>query len=153
MKKFIILGVFFYFAYAKNYVGYCPLEPDTALTFWAIQKYKDKDAKFFLGDKKSVINLKKAMKINTSDAKIKRNGRFTAFEIFLYKNNIKSNKCIKKLIKMDKVLEMMPWMKNQFPDILAFENKLRNLSPKNRGKVKLKRLFHYIDNFCMKNDK
>jgi len=150
MKKFFIFCLFLYFAFAKSYVGYYPLEPDTALTFWAIQKYKDKDAKFFLVDKKSAINLKKTIKINTSDAKIKRNGRFTAFEIFLYKNKIKSNECMKRLIKIDKVLEMMPWMKNQFPDILAFENRLRNLSPKKSGKVKLKRLFLFIDEFCKK---
>jgi len=47
-----------------------------------------------------------------------------------------------------KVLEMMPWKKHEFIDILNFEEGLVPLFPKEMGDSDLSKVFKYIDIYC-----
>jgi len=148
MFRKIIIFLSVVFLFGKEYAGYFPLEADTALTFWGIKKYVDKNAKFYLYNKDSEI--KNKIEINTKSADIKRNGRYTAFEMLIYKYKIPKNRCINKLIKTDRVLEMMPWRKNEYPDFLRFEKGLLGTYTLSHGEANLSKMFKYIDNYCKK---
>jgi hypothetical protein len=64
------------------YVNF-PLETDTVLSSWVLKKYVDNNARFLPIDKLNTKNIRKEQTINTAKSYIRRNARFTAFEMAL----------------------------------------------------------------------
>lgn len=133
------------FASAIQYQNHYPFESDTILTAWLIKTYKDKDATFKSFPKSVTVNKKVAL--NTPNAYFRRNSKYTAYEMAKRKYHI-SDTCSDSLVKVIKVLEMMPWKKHEFTDIMHFEEGLVPLFPKQVGDANLTNVFTYIDQYC-----
>ena len=145
-----IVGVVVLFqsaTYAKTYTTYYPWESDSVLVAWVIQKFVDPEAKFVSIDKRKE-KVDKENSINTSNSKLRRIARFTAFEMALKHYEVKDSACTDELKRVIRVLEMTPWKKNEFEDILAFEEGFVPLLPKALEDNNLTKSFDYINNFC-----
>lgn len=134
------------FLYANIYKSYYPLETDTVLVMWLIKTHVDKNAKFVVVKKNQTI-LDNENAINTANSKYKRNAQFSAYEVA--KRSFKvDNKCSNNLIKISRILEVVPWKKHEFNDIVEFERQFIKLFPQNIGDIDLTDAFTYIDNYC-----
>ena len=133
--------------YAQTYKTYYPWESDSVLVAWSIQKFVDNNATFMAIDKKKE-KIPKENSINSSNSDLRRTARFTAFEMTLHHYEIKSNGCTTELKRLIRVLEMTPWKKQEFEDIVAFEEKFVALFPQNIEDNNLTKVFDYIDNYC-----
>jgi hypothetical protein len=131
--------------FSSEYQSHYPYESDTILTSWLIKRYVDKDATFRSLPKSVKINKEHA--INTPTSPFRRNARYTAYEMAKRHYNI-SDKCSDSLVRVIKVLEMMPWKKHEYEDILAFEEGLAPLFPQETGETDLSKVFAYIDQYC-----
>jgi len=140
-----------YLSFANEYKTYFPWESDTVFVAWVIKNYVDKNAKFKAVSKREKIE--KNFSINTPFCDIKRNARFSAFEVSLHYYNIKNTICIKKLQRLIRVLEMTPWKKHEFNDIVIFEKKFVSFFPKKIGEANLSKVFNYLDEYCQKKGK
>ncbi len=155
MEGFIAMRLFFIwasallFVSATQYQNHYPFESDTILTAWLIRTYVDKNATFKSFPK--TVTLKKEVAINTPNAYFRRNAKYTAYEMAKRKYHI-SDTCSNSLVKVIKVLEMMPWKKHEYEDILAFEEGLVPLFPKQAGDANLTKVFHYIDQYCKEHE-
>ncbi len=153
MGKFsVVIGFLLLFQsaiYAKDnvYKTYYPWESDSVLVAWVIHKFVDSNATFIAVDKK-VEKIGKKNSINSSNSKLRRTARFTAFEMALNYYKIKESKCTDELKRVIRVLEMTPWKKHEYEDILAFEEKFVTLFPKKLEDNNLTKSFEYLDNFC-----
>lgn len=145
MKTFFVLVSTFIFASATQYENHYPFESDTVLTAWLIKTYVDKNATFKSFPKS--VTVKKEVALNTPNAYFRRNAKYTAYEMAKRKYHI-SDTCSNHLVKVIKVLELMPWKKNEFTDILHFEEGLVPLFPKQVGDANLSKVFTYIDQYC-----
>jgi len=135
--------------YAKEttYKVYYPWESDSILVAWAIHTYINPQASFVSVDKtKKKISKKEA--INTANSKFRRTARYTAFETAIRYFKIKDSECIKKLTKAIRVLEMTPWKKQEYEDVLAFEEGFVPLFPQKIDDNNLSKVFDYIDTYC-----
>jgi len=145
MKLFLIWVSTLMFASATQYQNHYPFESDTILTAWLIKTYVDKDATFKSFPKTVTVN--KEVALNTPNAYFKRSAKYTAYEMAKRKYDI-SDTCSDSLVKVIKVLEMMPWKKHEFMEILHFEEGLVPLFPKEVGDANLIHIFTYIDQYC-----
>lgn len=136
------------FAKDITYITYVPWESDSVLVAWLINRYVDRDIKFESLAKGEKIKL--PLTINTPNSKLKRNARYSAFETTVKYLKIKEDKCIKKLTKVIKILEMVPWQKHNYGDAMTFEQKIIPLLPSAPQKDGLDRAFKFIDKFCVK---
>jgi hypothetical protein len=144
--SFIILFILT-LSFSQTYKTYYPWESDSVLVAWAIKNFVDKNASFMSVDKKKE-KISKENSINTPNSKLRRTARFTAFEMALNHYKIEKSECIKKLGRVIRVLEMTPWKKDEFGDIVAFERDLVSLFPQKVGDGNLSKVFDYIDSFC-----
>ena len=145
MKLFFMWISTLIYASATQYQSHYPFEGDTILTAWLIKTYVDKDATFTSFPK--TVTVKKEVALNTPNAYFRRNAKYTAYEMAKHKYHI-SDTCSNHLVKVIKVLEMMPWKKHEYTDILHFEEGLVPLFPKKVGDANLTKVFHYIDQYC-----
>lgn len=145
MKVFFLWITVSILSFASEYQNHYPYESDTILTAWLIKTYVDKEATF-----KSVPKTTKVAKqfaINTPNSLFRRNARYTAYE--MAKRHFKiSDTCSDQLVRVIKVLEMMPWKKHEFVDILRFEEGLVPLFPQKVGDSDLSKVFTYINLYC-----
>jgi len=132
---------------AQTYKTYYPWESDSVLVAWVIKKFADPKAKFVSVDKKKE-KIGKENSINTSNSKLRRTARFTAFEMALKDYKVKESACTNRLKKIIRVLEMTPWKKHEYEEILTFEEGFISLFPKRIEDDNLTKLFEYIDNSC-----
>lgn len=145
MKVFFLYLLLISISFGTQYKTHFPFESDTILTAWLIKTYVDKNATFQSEEKESILD--KNISINTPNSPFRRNARFTAYEVA--KRHFKvSDTCANHLIKVIKVLEMMPWKKHEFEDILHFEQGLVPLFPKQIGDADLSKVFTYINHYC-----
>lgn len=145
MKYIILIFILTISIFASKWELHYPYEIDSIATSWIIKRYIDKNATF-VGYEKNVT-LNKRFSINDKNSRFRRNGRFTAYEMAKRYYKI-SDKCTNRLVKIIKVLELMPWKKNEFEDVIEFENGLIPLLPKKSGDINLTKAFLYIDNYC-----
>ena len=145
MKLFLLWASTLLFASATQYQNHYPFESDTILTAWLIKTYVDKDATFKSFPK--AITVKKEVALNTPNAYFRRNAKYTAYEMAKRKYHI-SDTCSNSLVKVIKVLEMMPWKKHEFTKIMHFEEGLVPLFPAQVGDTNLTKVFSYIDQYC-----
>ena len=130
---------------ATQYQMHDPIEIDTVLTAWLIKTYVDKNATFKSFPKS--VTVKKEVAINTPNAYFRRNATYTAYEMAKRKYHI-SDTCSNSLVKVIKVLEMMPWKKQEFTTIMHFEEGLVPLFPDKVGDANLTKVFNYINHYC-----
>jgi len=130
---------------SSEYQSYYPYESDTILAAWLIKRYVDQNATFRSFPKS--IELNKEHTINTPKSPFRRNAKYTAYEMVKRYYDI-SDQCSDALVRVIKVLEMMPWKKHEYPRILSFEEGLVSLFPKQVGEADLEPVFHYIDQHC-----
>ena len=130
---------------SSEYQSYYPYESDTILAAWLIKCYVDQNATFRSFPKSVKIN--KEYAINTPNSPFRRNAKYTAYETVKRHYGI-SDQCSNALVRVIKVLEMMPWKKHEYPKILSFEEGLVPLFPKQEGEADLEPLFRYIDQHC-----
>ena len=135
---------------AAIYYAYFPYETDTILTAWLIKKFQDSKAKFAGLQRGEAHRFPPKFQINTSISPYRRTARYTAFESAVKILNVK-DKCVKKLIKVSRVLETASWRKQQFPNILVLERKIHNVLPKNPKPNDFRKAFEIIDNYCRKD--
>jgi len=145
---FLMLFLITINSYASVYKSYYPWESDSILVAWVIDKFVDKNASFIAVDKKEEKLSTNENTINTSNSKLRRTARFTAFEMAVKYYNIKEDRCINRLKKIIRVLEMTPWKKEEYEDIVKFEERFVALFPKEIKDNNLSRAFKYLDNFC-----
>ncbi len=145
VKQIFILNIFISILYSHQWQIHYPYEPDTILTAWLIKKNVDKNAKFTGYDRNITLNSKYS--INSKNSKFRRNGRFTAYEVAKRFYNI-SNSCSNKYVNIIKILELMPWKKEEFYNVVKFENGVKPLIPQGRGDLNLTKLFLFIDKYC-----
>jgi len=145
MKIFLLWLTILSISLGTVYKNYYPFESDTILTAWLIKTYVDKNATFESVKKGSKLD--KTLAINTPQSLFRRNARFTAYEVAkrYYKIN---DTCSNHLVRVIKVLEMMPWKKYEFENILAFEEGLVVHFPQKIGEANLSKVFHYINTYC-----
>ena len=134
-------------SFSQTYKTYYPWESDSVLVAWTIDRFVDNNATFIAVDKKKE-KIAKKNSINSSNSDLRRTARFTAFEMALHHYKIKSNGCIDELKRVIRVLEMTPWKKQEFEDIVTFEEKFVALFPKEIEDNNLTKVFEYIDNYC-----
>ena len=145
MKIFFLWLTALSISFAAEYKNHYPFESDTILTAWLIKTYVDKDATFKSVPKGTKVN--KDYALNTPNSPFRRNARFTAYE--MAKRHFKvSDTCSNHLVRVIKVLEMMPWKKHEFVDILNFEEGLVPLFPEEMGDANLTKVFTYINQYC-----
>ena len=126
---------------AATYSTYKQWELDAILAAWAIKHYVDKESHF-----KRVAKSEKippAYAINTSYAQYRRSAQETAFESVLRQHDIHDH-CTQELVRIVRVVELAPWRKSEYLDILTFEQELLTL-------LKQKNVaagFDYIDHYC-----
>lgn len=145
MKLFYIWLSTIMLASATQYQNHYPFESDTILTAWLIKTYVDKDATFKSFPKS--VTVKKEVALNTPNAYFRRNATYTAYEMAKRKYHI-SDTCSNSLVKIIKVLEMMPWKKQEFTTIMHFEEGLVPLFPDKVGDANLTKVFNYINHYC-----
>jgi len=145
MKLFYIWLSTIMLASAAQYQNHYPFESDTILTAWLIKTYVDKDATFKSFPKS--VTVKKEVALNTPNAYFRRNATYTAYEMAKRKYHI-SDTCSNNLVKVIKVLEMMPWKKQEFTTIMYFEEGLVPLFPDKVGDANLTKVFNYINHYC-----
>ena len=145
MKIFFLWLTALSISFATEYKSYYPFESDTVLTAWLIKTYVDKNATFKSVPKGTKVD--KDYALNTPNSPFRRNARFTAYE--MAKRHFKvSDTCSNHLIRVIKVLEMMPWKKHEFTKIMHFEEGLVPLFPKKVGDANLTKVFTYINQYC-----
>ena len=147
MKIFIILILSINLIYAedRHYKSYVPWETDSIFVAWLIKRYVDKNAVFSTVPKPQKID--KEYAINTSNSKMRRSSRFTAFEAAVRIYNI-NDLCIDKLKPVIRILEMTPWRKHEDMNSFRFEEGIVKLFPKESGIQSLEKAFTYIDKYC-----
>jgi hypothetical protein len=131
------------------YVNF-PLETDTVLSSWVLKKYVDNNARFLPIDKLNTKNIRKEQTINTAKSYIRRNARFTAFEMALSYYKISKDKCLANLIQINRILEMTPWKKYEYENVVLFENSFIPLFSKDSKNIDLSETFKYINTYCEK---
>jgi len=136
---------------AKNVIfkSYYPWESDSVLVAWVIHNYVDSNIKFISFEKKKE-RIGKDNSINTADSKLRRTARFTAFEMALKYYEVEGDACTDQLKKLIRVLEMMPWKKQEFEEFVSFEDGFIPSFPQNIGDADLSKSFSYIDSYCKK---
>lgn len=132
---------------AKNYRINCPVEIDSLLVAWLIDRFVDHAAEFTLTTKDKINLDVTIISINSSDSPYRRKARHTAFDTIVKESNIHNN-CIEILQHYDRILEMMPWRKLEYPDALEFERTLKPLLPNQQNGNGLQQSFAFIDQFC-----
>ena len=132
---------------AKNYRINCPVEIDSLLVAWLIDRYVDDKAEFALTTKEQISQEEDVININTSDSPYRRDARHTAFDIAVTEFGIQ-NSCIEMLQRHAKILEIMPWRKLEHPDTQNFERALTPRLPVRPDDDGLQQSFAYIDHFC-----
>jgi hypothetical protein len=143
---FIILLILQTAISANSYKTYYPWESDSVLVAWVIDKFADTNASFIAVDKRKE-KIGKKNSINSSNSKLRRTARFTAFEMALHHYKV-DNSCTNKIKRVIRVLEMTPWKKNEYEDVLAFEEGFVTLFPTTIEDNNLTKAFLYIDKFC-----
>lgn len=156
MKKIILL-TFLSIVFAGNVFGkdsntieygtWSPWEIDAILAAWAIKKYVHNNAEFTSHPKGTNINTDYSIDIPNSP--YSRNGKTTAFQQVIEKNNINSP-CIKEFITISRILEIAPWRKSQYEDAADFETEIGPHMPRTPQKGGLERSFEVIDKYCTK---
>lgn len=149
---FIILLILQTAISANSYKTYYPWESDSVLVAWVIDKFADTNASFIAVDKRKE-KIGKKNSINSSNSKLRRTARFTAFEMALNHYKVKEDKCIGELKRVIRVLEMTPWKKHEYLKALKFEEDFVPLFPTNMGESKLKKPFEMIDRFCKESNR
>lgn len=145
MKILFLWLTAFTISFSAEYKNHYPFESDTILIAWLIKTYVDKDATFKSVPKGTKVD--KDYALNTPNSPFRRNARFTAYEMAKRHFNV-SDTCSDSLVKTIKVLEMMPWKKHEFIDILQFEEGLVPLFPEKIGNSDLSKVFIYINKYC-----
>jgi len=133
---------------ANNYRINHPLEIDSLLVAWLIDRYVETGAHFILAKKSQKIDVNQGViSVNTGDSPYRRGSRHTAFDMALKDFSVE-NKCIDVLQRYNKILEITPWRKLEFPDAHNFEKELTAMFPEKPVSADLYYLFSYLDDFC-----
>lgn len=144
MARFSIIFIYFsslLFSSSTYYVKE-PLEPDTVLSAWIVKQSLNPNFKIIKSNE--IDKIDNAYLLNTSKSPIRRNGRFTAFEMALKTYKTPNSICINTLRKNIKIIELTPWKKLEYIEVLDFEQKFVNSFESND----LKQSFKFLNNFC-----
>lgn len=132
---------------AKDYRINHPVEIDSLLVAWLIDRYVDPEARFILTTKEQKLRNEDVTSINTSDSPYRRGSRLTAFDMAVGEFAVQ-NSCIEVLQRYNKILELTPWRKLEYPDAHNFEMTITPLLPELPNGKNLQQSFTFIDRFC-----
>lgn len=132
---------------AKNYRINHPVEIDSLLVAWLIDRHIDPEARFILTTKEQTNQDKTVTSINTSDSPFRRGSSHTAFDVAVREFAIQ-NSCIEVLQHYNKILEITPWRKLEHSGAHNFENTITPLLPELPNGDDLQQSFSFIDRFC-----
>jgi len=134
-------------SWAKKYRINHPVEIDSLLVAWLIDRYVDNNAMFILAIREHGKIDNTVISINTSDSPYRRGSRHTAFDTAVREFAIQ-NDCIKVLQQYNKILEITPWRKLEHASAHNFEKMITPLLPEVPNGADLQQSFSFIDQFC-----
>ena len=83
---------------------------------------------------------------------LSRDGEETTFQKVAKHYNVNDG-CIEALSDISNVIEMIPWQKPLYPDVVEFEMKLQPFVPATSGVADLDQAFTLIDQYCDELDR
>lgn len=125
------------------YAVILPVEVDSLLSAWAIQRHVESRARF-VGIEGSVSN---ANQTDAIAARYPVGTGLTQFEQIAQAEHLQGA-CIDSLKEASRVFEIMAWRKNQFPSVLQLEHDLKAGMPERPQPADFERAFVVIDQWC-----
>jgi hypothetical protein len=117
------------------------------VTAWYLKRYVLQDVEYRSFPKGTSIEPE--LSLDVPNSPYRRGAKHTtldrAIDIHKFKNS-----CINELVKVVRLLELMPWRKSTQPEAEQMEHGLMLLLPKEPVKGGLDPAFDYLDSFCSK---
>jgi hypothetical protein len=132
---------------AKTLITWAPWEIDSTVTAWYLKRYVLQDVEYKSVPKGTLTESE--LSLDQPNSPYRRSAKQTTLDSAIDRHKY-TNKCIKELVKVVRLLELMPWRKSTQADAEQFEYELMPLLPKQPVKGGLEFAFDYLDTYCLR---
>lgn len=153
MLKRVLLGCCLLFSsmgsFAETWSTWMPWEADSVMAAWAVSRYQNRNSEFYGVPKGTEVD--PLLSFDNPHSEIRRDGKETTFQKMIKRLAV-TDGCVERLSHVSYVVEMIPWQKSLYPDVVELELKLRPHIPYKPGKVDLDKAFNLLDQYCNADD-